>query len=158
MGTFNWDQLMSSGLSPTDSPQPNKSVNDQATLMPNNEHRLFIKSVRNLIQTSMTKSGAFTLGEFFIFPAAFIEDEDIIDSVADQSKPSPDTEKNTMLAFMYNIYLSSSNLVFQPNTRRMRIRSLNKQDIRNKNRKGQYFHNLNLCNLISKLKKTERDF
>ncbi|GAA5797454.1 hypothetical protein HPULCUR_002838 [Helicostylum pulchrum] len=131
VGSFNWDQLMSNGLSPTDSPKPNRSVNEHISLIPNSEYMLFIKSIRNLIHNAMTKSGAFTLGEFFIFPD--IEDDDIIDSVADQSKAS--TINSTMIAFMYNVYLTSSNLVFQPNTRRMRIRSLTAQDIYTKNKK-----------------------
>ncbi|KAI8080555.1 mediator complex subunit 13 C-terminal-domain-containing protein [Thamnidium elegans] len=131
VGSFNWDQVMSNGLSPTDSPRPNRSVNEHISLTPNSEYMLFIKSIRNLIHNAMTKSGAFTLGEFFIFPD--IEDDDIIDSVADQSKAS--TIKSTMIAFMYNVYLTSSNLVFQPNTRRMRIRSLTAQDIYIKNKK-----------------------
>lgn len=140
---------MSNGLSPTDSPQPNRSVNEQISLIPNSEYMLFIKSIRNLIHNAMTKSGAFTLGEFFIFPD--IEDDDIIDSVADQSKAS--TIKSTMIAFMYNVYLTSSNLVFQPNTRRMRIRPLMAQDIYTKNKKGRFLlYVYDLCFFFHKTK------
>lgn len=137
MGSFNWDQLSSSGLSPTASPQLGANSNSTASLTPGNEYKLFIKSIRNLIHTSMIeKKGTFALGEFYIYPNK--TNQDIVDTIADgiETMVSP-IQYNTMLACMYNIYLTSSNLVFQPNTRRMRIRPLIYQDGYIKHKKGQ---------------------
>jgi hypothetical protein len=72
--------------------------------------------------------GAFPLGEFFIFPD-IQQDNGIMDSCKVTS--------STMLACMYNIYLTTSNLVFQPNTRRMRIRPLYDNDALLKNPEGE---------------------
>lgn len=141
MGSFNWDQL--TAQSPTTPPKLNRSTTEHATLIsPGNDYNLFIKSIRNLVHNSLTERGALSLGEFFIFPDTYLDNKDIIDTIADQSRES--VVKNTMLACMYNIYLTSSNLVFQPNTRRMRIRPLTSKDIYTKNKKGQSFFKKNL--------------
>ncbi|KAI7891231.1 mediator complex subunit 13 C-terminal-domain-containing protein [Mucor mucedo] len=132
IGSFNWDHL--TAQSPTTPPQLNKTAVEHATLIsPGNDYKLFIKSTRNLIHHELIKRGAFALGEFFVFPDTYLDETDIIDTLADQDNES--NAKNTMLACMYNIYLTSSNLVFQPNTRRMRIRPLVSEDVYIKNKK-----------------------
>lgn len=136
IGSFNWDHLTTQ--SPTTPPQLNRTAIEHATLIsPGNDYKLFIKSIRNLIHHELIERGAFSLGEFFVFPDTYLDETDIIGSFTDQDKEF--NVKNTMLACMYNVYLTSSNLVFQPNTRRMRIRPLTSDDIYIKNKKGQFF-------------------
>jgi hypothetical protein len=129
-GSFNWNQLTSNGLSPSGSPQPNSATSESTCLTPVKEYKLFINSIRNLIQHAMIKTkGAFPLGEFLIFPD--IKEEDpMMDPMTHQSS-------STILACMYNIYLTTTNLVFQPNARRMRLRPLNSSDALLKNAKGE---------------------
>jgi hypothetical protein len=135
VGSFNWEQLNSNGLSPTASPQLTKGNTSSAaaTLTLGNEYKLFIKSIRNLIHNSMIDKGALSLGEFFLYPNNDKNEGDII-SIVEEEKDQ--IKNNTMLASMYNIYLTSSHLVFQPNTRRMRIRPLEHSDMYIKNKKG----------------------
>lgn len=81
---------------------------------------------------------ALPLGDFFILNDTFVNDKDIMETIVDQTKAPNTSANNTVIACMYNIYLTSSNLVFQPNTRRMRIRPLSNEDMFNyKNKKGQ---------------------
>lgn len=130
VGSFNWDQLTSNELSLNASPQLNQtSTAKQILLVPGIEYKLFIKSIRNLIHTSMIERNTFPLGEFFILPDTCLNNNIIDDSDNNELR-------NTMLACTYNVYLTSSNLVFQPNTRRMRIRPLTNQDAYSKNLKG----------------------
>jgi hypothetical protein len=90
------------------------------------------------------RRNAFSLGEFYIYPGTYKkEDEDIIDTLTDGSKTAMPPQNNTMVACMYNIYLTSSNLVFQPNARRMRIRPLTHEDKYVNNKKGQYSYYIN---------------
>lgn len=132
-GSFNWKQLMSNGLSPSDSPQPNNTTFESTVLTSVKEYKLFINSIRNLIQYAMIMTrSALPLGEFFIFPDSQREENIMIDPIACQTQSS-----STILACMYNIYFNMTNLVFQPNTRRIRIRSLNSSDALLKNVKGQ---------------------
>jgi hypothetical protein len=91
--------------------------NEDYKLEINQEYKLFIRAIRNLIQQSMIQAGRFSLGEFYVFP----------NNNSKTNHYHADSE-NTMLACMYNIYLCSTNLVFQPNARRMRIRPLSMLD------------------------------
>lgn len=86
----------------------------------------------------MIARDALPLGEFYILTNAFKNEKDIIEAIVDQTKAPNSSAKSTMVVCMYNIYLTSSNLVFQPNTRRMRIRPLIDEDVFNCNsKKGQ---------------------
>lgn len=86
----------------------------------------------------MIARDAMPLGEFFILTNTFMNDKDIMETIVDQTKAPNTSAKNTMIACMYNTYLTSSNLVFQPNTRRMRIRPLIDEDVLNcSSKKGQ---------------------
>lgn len=81
----------------------------------------------------MKNKGAFPLGsEFYIFPNS---DQDVIGH--DKSVQSNSLYLTTsLLCCSYNIYLASTNLIFQPNTRRIRIRPITIQTIRNRGKKG----------------------
>ena len=82
----------------------------------------------------MKKNGAFPLGEFYIFPNT---DQDVIADVkANDASPSLLKLTNSVLCCSYSIYLASTNLIFQPNTRRMRLRSITVQTIRTRGKKG----------------------
>lgn len=136
------------GLSPTSSPQLNNTKSDSITLVPGTEYKLFIKSIRNLIQHAMIhKRNAFALGEFFVFPETYRDDGNVMkDEMANYSfQENAMSIKNTMLACMYNVYFTTSNLVFQPNTRRMRLRPLSNSDFYSKNLKGQCSYGIQFC-------------
>ena len=112
------------------------SKSDSITLVPGTEYKLFIKSIRNLVQHVMIhKRHAFALGEFFVFPETYQDQGNVMkDEIANDD---PMSVKNTLMACMYNVYFTTSNLVFQPNTRRMRLRPLSTVDLYTKNLKGQ---------------------
>lgn len=83
----------------------------------------------------MKGKGAFPLGEFYIFPNS---DQGVIGDDK-PSQPNPLNLATSLLCCSYNIYLASTNLIFQPNTRRMRIRPITLQTIRNRGKKGIYY-------------------
>lgn len=86
----------------------------------------------------MKKNGAFPLGEFYIFPNT---DQDVIADVkASNASTPPSLLKLTqsVLCCSYSIYLASTNLIFQPNTRRMRLRPITAQTIRTRGKKGKH--------------------
>ncbi|KAI9305769.1 mediator complex subunit 13 C-terminal-domain-containing protein [Cunninghamella echinulata] len=84
------------------------------------EYKLFIKAVRNLIVPYMLKKGVLPLGDFFVFPPSYLEP-----AVGE----GEDYNRSTLLCCTYNVYLASTNLIFQPNTRRIRIRHVTFSDI-----------------------------
>lgn len=84
----------------------------------------------------MRKNGAFPLGEFYVYPNT---DQDVIADVkSSHASTSPKLLQLTqsMLCCSYSIYLASTNLIFQPNTRRMRLRPITIQTIRTRGKKG----------------------
>ena len=84
----------------------------------------------------MRKNGAFPLGEFYVYPNT---DHDVIADVkSSHATTSPKLLQLTqsMLCCSYSIYLASTNLIFQPNTRRMRLRPITIQTIRTRGKKG----------------------
>lgn len=92
----------------------------------------------------MKNKGAFPLGDFYIYPN---NDQDVIRQ--DKSAPLNLLNTNTsLLCCSYNIYLASTNLIFQPSTRRMRIRPITLQTIRNRGKKGRF-----LIYIIEQLKR-----
>lgn len=78
------------------------------------------------IKRQMKRNGGFPLGEFFVFPK---RSQDILGD-------NTCAETNTVLCCSYNIYLANTNLIFQPNTRRMRIQPITLQAIHTQGRKG----------------------
>lgn len=105
--------------------------------MPGIDYKLFIKSIRHLIQHVMIhKRHALALGEFFVFPETYQDDGNVMKD--EMANYDPMSVKNTMLACMYNVYFTTSNLVFQPNTRRMRLRPLCTADVYSTHMKGQF--------------------
>lgn len=126
--SFSWSQWCAGGLLPTESPKRKKLT----SLKPGKEYGLFIKSIRTLVQNTMLKNRkALVLGDFFIFP-------DTAENQQLDMMSSSHLDSATMLAYTYNIYLTSANLVFQPNARRIRIRPLSLKDLHTRNLKGQY--------------------
>ncbi|KAI8637914.1 mediator complex subunit 13 C-terminal-domain-containing protein [Parasitella parasitica] len=135
VGSFTWENAYSKIQSPTAS--PGASSTQSNTCLPitvSDEYKWFIKSVRNLIHVQMKKNGSFPLGEFYIFPNA---DQDVIADVKANSTLPQNLAKltNSVLCCSYSIYLASTNLIFQPNTRRMRLRPITIQTIRNRGKK-----------------------
>jgi hypothetical protein len=70
----------------------------------------------------MLKKDALPLGEFFIFPLSYLEP-----AVGEEENDPNQT--SSLLCCTYNIYLASTNLIFQPNTRRIRLRPLIPSDL-----------------------------
>ncbi|CAO3637830.1 unnamed protein product [Cunninghamella blakesleeana] len=84
------------------------------------EYKLFIKAVRNLIAPYMLRKNVLPLGDFFVFPPSYLEP-----AVGE----GDGYNRSTLLCCTYNIYLASTNLIFQPNTRRIRLRHVTFSDI-----------------------------
>lgn len=82
------------------------------------------------------KRHAFALGEFFVFPETYQDSSNVMRD--ETANCSPMSVRNTMLACMYNVYFTASHLVFQPNTRRMRLRPLSTADFYSRHLKGQF--------------------
>ncbi|KAI8381278.1 mediator complex subunit 13 C-terminal-domain-containing protein [Radiomyces spectabilis] len=131
VGSFTWENVYSKSLSPTASPLTSSTQSNSRKLVTlAEEYKLFIKSARNLVQRHIVRKGAFPLGEFFIFPSTYSE-SDVSrtnynipgGALADMSNPS-------LLCCTYNLYLTSTNLIFQPDVRRMRMKPLTAQDIK----------------------------
>ncbi|KAG2227271.1 hypothetical protein INT45_008515 [Circinella minor] len=124
MGSFTWESAIAKSLSPTASPcTPSTSVSS-SVLSVSLEYQLFIRSIKNLIRASMIQKGAVPLGEFFIFPSTFIES----DVCSDILSITPDLSVASLLTCTYNIYLTNTNLVVQPDIHRMRLRPLITRD------------------------------
>lgn len=81
----------------------------------------------------MKYKGAFPIGEFYIFPNT---DQGVIGSEESTSQQQPMNLTTSLLCCSYNIYLASTNLIFQPNTRRMGIRPITMLTIRIRGKKG----------------------
>ncbi|CAO3698921.1 unnamed protein product [Rhizopus stolonifer] len=87
---------------------------------------MFIKSLRNLVDVQMKNQGAFPLGEFYIFP-----------NNKELKEESSETNILTSsLCCTYNVYLANTNLIFQPNTRRMRLKPVAHQPNRMRGKKA----------------------
>ncbi|KAI7892992.1 mediator complex subunit 13 C-terminal-domain-containing protein [Mucor mucedo] len=132
VGSFTWENAYSKIQSPTASPIASSAQSNSSTpVTVSDEYRMFVKSIRNLVHVQMKGKGAFPLGEFYIFPNS---DQDVIG----EDKTSQSNLLNmatSLLCCSYNIYLASTNLIFQPSTRRMRIRPITLQTIRNRGKK-----------------------
>ncbi|ORX47245.1 hypothetical protein DM01DRAFT_1385988 [Hesseltinella vesiculosa] len=88
------------------------------------EYKLFMKALRNLIVPYMIKLNAMPLGDFFIFPPGYLEP-----TVGENDSS---INRSTSLCCTYNIYLISTNLIFQPSSRRIRLRHLSSSDLQTK--------------------------
>lgn len=78
----------------------------------------------------MKNQGAVPLGEFYIFPS----NDEFNDVMRDESIDSH--MLTSSLCCSYNVYLASTNLIFQPNTRRMRLKPIALYQNRMRGRKG----------------------
>ncbi|KAI7876414.1 hypothetical protein K492DRAFT_210351 [Lichtheimia hyalospora FSU 10163] len=129
MGSFTWDKIISS-KGGTASPSPNGKANQQqqprakALVSLPEEYKLFVKSVRNLVNRAMLSKGAIPLGDFFI------SQHNDNDSRLFQG-PLPVSTTSTMVACAYNTYVTGTDLVFRPYTRQLRIRALVNEDLDN---------------------------
>ncbi|KAI9476551.1 MAG: mediator complex subunit 13 C-terminal-domain-containing protein [Benjaminiella poitrasii] len=132
VGSFTWENAYSKVQSPNASPIASSARSkSNLPVTVSEEYKWFIKSVRNLVHVQMKLKGAIPLGEIYIFPHT---DQDVID---DSRSNSPSLLKltNSMLCCSYNIYIASTNLIFQPNTRRIRLRPVMLQTIRTRGKK-----------------------
>lgn len=82
----------------------------------------------------MKSKGAIPLGDFYIYPES---GQDVYGQDKSSSTSTNIMNNNTsLLCCSYNIYLASTNLIFQPNTRRMRIRPITSQTVRSRGKRG----------------------
>ncbi|CEI86854.1 hypothetical protein RMCBS344292_01281 [Rhizopus microsporus] len=127
IGSFTWENAYSKLQSPTASPpSTGTQANASTSVTVSVEYGMFIRSVRNLLDKQIKGRGAVPLGEFYIFP-----NNDNLNNVM-WTKLSYSQSSSTSLCCSYNVYLANTNLVFQPNPRRMRVRSLTHQTLRMK--------------------------
>ncbi|CEG65179.1 hypothetical protein RMATCC62417_02014 [Rhizopus microsporus] len=127
IGSFTWENAYSKLQSPTASPpSTGTQANASTSVTVSVEYGMFIRSVRNLLDKQIKGRGAVPLGEFYIFP-----NNDNLNNVM-WTKLSYSQSSNTSLCCSYNVYLANTNLVFQPNPRRMRVKSLTHQTLRMK--------------------------
>ncbi|KAF9351990.1 mediator of RNA polymerase II transcription subunit 13 [Mortierella sp. AD094] len=88
------------------------------------EYEILICGLRNVLDRGMVAKGGYRLGESYVFPASLRPrlDESILPSF-------PKMPSMTMLSCTVTIYLSSSNLVFQPTFQHHRLRTLDALDL-----------------------------
>lgn len=72
----------------------------------------------------LQKGGVLPLGEFFIFSHKSDMTHDILPYTTESA-----TINDSMLSCTYNVYLSNTNLVVQPDVRRLEIRPLSLSDL-----------------------------
>ncbi|KAI8149233.1 mediator complex subunit 13 C-terminal-domain-containing protein [Fennellomyces sp. T-0311] len=125
MGSFTWETAIAKSLSPTASPRTPSTGTSSSVFSVSLPYKLFIKSIKNLIRGSMLQKEALPLGEFFIFPSTFTH----ADAYSEILAAPPDPSVSTLLTCTYNIYLTNTNLVVQPDVRRLRIRPLKAHDL-----------------------------
>ncbi|KAI9496107.1 mediator complex subunit 13 C-terminal-domain-containing protein [Zychaea mexicana] len=125
MGSFTWESAVAKSLSPTASPRTPSTSTSSSVLSVSVEYRLFIKAIKSLIRGSMVRKGAMPLGEFFIFPSTFMEG----DVCSDIFSTTPDPSVATLLTCTYNIYLTNTNLVVQPDIHRIKLRPITTRDL-----------------------------
>ncbi|KAG0750027.1 hypothetical protein G6F62_005120 [Rhizopus arrhizus] len=112
VGSFTWENAYSKLQSPTASPLSSGVQADTAApVKVSTEYKMFIRSLRNLVDAQMKNQGAVPLGEFYIFPS----NDKFNDVMRDDSIDSH--MLTSLLCCSYNVYLASTNLIFQPNTR-----------------------------------------
>ncbi|KAI9319187.1 mediator complex subunit 13 C-terminal-domain-containing protein [Dichotomocladium elegans] len=85
---------------------------------------MFVKSIKRLIHNAMVRKGALPLGEFFIFPNSSTH----LDG-AGEFLSSTSCGDTSLISCTYNIYLTNTNLVIQPDVRRMNVRPLRPADL-----------------------------
>ncbi|KAI8978031.1 mediator complex subunit 13 C-terminal-domain-containing protein [Pilobolus umbonatus] len=128
VGSFTWETAYSKIQSPNSSPVSTMQSNSSTPVTVSEDYKQFMKSIRNLVHKRMISKGALPLGEFYLLPHS---EQDIINDDLSHNL----SNLNTTLGCSYTIYLANTNLIFQPNTRRIRIRPITLQTIRSKGKK-----------------------
>ncbi|KAG2176202.1 hypothetical protein INT43_005436, partial [Umbelopsis isabellina] len=132
VGSFSWENIFLNDPSPTASPiSPVAKANAPPNTSLSQEYRFFIKAVRNIIALKMVQKGSIPLGDFFIYQPSAKSSvmDDIIPS--DQKVDSPKIiSERTCPSCTFNLYLTSTNLVFQPVIQRLRLRLLRRTDFK----------------------------
>ncbi|KAL1925705.1 uncharacterized protein VTP21DRAFT_588 [Calcarisporiella thermophila] len=92
------------------------------------EYTYFLEAIRNLVDRSFSSKGAIKLGQYYLFPnTKSSTDNDIVRNIiGSQRQPF---SHFTTLACSYQVYLTSSNLVFQPVATHLHITPLKAQDL-----------------------------
>ncbi|KAI9316344.1 mediator complex subunit 13 C-terminal-domain-containing protein [Dichotomocladium elegans] len=152
MGSFTWDTIAGNNLTATMTASPSNSKRTSAgspvssavangvqasRLAPRaralvslpEDYKLFIKSIRNLITREMLLNGSIPLGEFFITPSS---DDNHLSLFAGSGRRRTTTvPPMTVVGCAYSTYITGTDLVFRPYTRRLRLRPLTANDADN---------------------------
>ncbi|KAI9287343.1 mediator complex subunit 13 C-terminal-domain-containing protein [Umbelopsis sp. AD052] len=128
--SFSWENIFAATTSPTTSPiSPVAKANTTPNTSLTQDYRFFIKAVRNLICLKMVNKGTIPLGDFFIYPT--LSNVNVMDGVLTTESTNTSTTSSadqTLPSCTFNLYLTSTNLIFQPVIRRLRIRRLRRPD------------------------------
>ncbi|CAM0138057.1 mediator of RNA polymerase II transcription subunit 13 [Umbelopsis sp. WA50703] len=130
VGSFSWENIFLSEPSPTASPMsPVAKANAPPNTSLSQEYRFFVKGVRNIITLKMVQKGTIPLGDFFLYqPTSKVSAiDDIMPSEQKVDSFTTASEK-TCPSCTFNLYLTSTNLVFQPVIQRLKLRSLRRTD------------------------------
>lgn len=79
--------------------------------------------------SEMKSKDAIPLGDFYLFPNQSR-------NAVEESKSNLSNMDSSILCCSYNIYLASTNLIFQPCTRRIRLEPISLQTIQTRGKKG----------------------
>ncbi|KAF9089357.1 mediator of RNA polymerase II transcription subunit 13 [Mortierella sp. AD031] len=120
-----WDSILQSNnpASSTGTPQTPKP----GTADPPNaalEYEVFIRGLRNVLDRGMVAKGGYRLGSSYVFPASLQPrlDGSILPNF-------PEMPSMTMLSCIVSMYLSLTNLIFQPTFQHHRLRVLEAADL-----------------------------
>ncbi|KAI8982452.1 mediator complex subunit 13 C-terminal-domain-containing protein [Mycotypha africana] len=132
VGSFTWESAYSKLHSPTASPiSVTSQPSSKLPVTVSEEYKWFINAVRNLIHSQLKMSGAIPMGDFYICT----QDQHEYSEERKTNSPSLQKLTSSMLCCFYNIYMANTNLVFQPNTRRMKIRPITTETLNNRGKK-----------------------
>ncbi|KAG0055406.1 mediator of RNA polymerase II transcription subunit 13 [Gryganskiella cystojenkinii] len=129
-GSLAWDSVFQYSSTPLSSGSPqtprptamSASANDMASS--SREYEIFISGLRNVLDRGMVSKGGYRLGESYVFPSSL---QPRLDSSVLPSFPK--ISSLAMLSCTIAMYLSASNLVFQPTFQYHRLRTLTTMDL-----------------------------
>ncbi|KAG0025319.1 mediator of RNA polymerase II transcription subunit 13 [Podila clonocystis] len=114
-----WDSILQSGSIPLGS-----TLRSHPPSNVNQEYEIFISGLRNVLDRGMLVKGGYRLGDAYVFPTSLQPrlDGSILPAF-------PKMPPMTMLSCNVTIYLSSTNLIFQPTFQYHRLRALDSNDL-----------------------------
>ncbi|RUS27557.1 mediator complex subunit 13 C-terminal-domain-containing protein, partial [Jimgerdemannia flammicorona] len=133
-GSFSWETIFAVTASAPASPlSPVPRTGSSSTTTVSEEYQFFIIATRNLVERSMISRGALSLGDHYIVPSdphdynhPGYADRDITEGML---PTACHPMRETVLSCSFNVYLSSTNLVFQPVVRHLRVRPIRAEDL-----------------------------